>query len=133
MNEFREIDENLVRAQEARRILDRLVGYTISPLVWKKVAYGLSAGRVQSVACRLVCEREEQRMSFVKSLYGSLLSALKAKDGKDFEAKLSSVAGKKLAIGKDFDANTGKLNSERSEKVFVLDGRASGLTEFVHS
>lgn len=126
LNEFREIDENLVRAQEARRILDRLVGYTISPLVWKKVAYGLSAGRVQSVACRLVCEREEQRMSFVKSLYGSLLSALKAKDGKDFEAKLSSVAGKKLAIGKDFDANTGKLNSERSEKVFVLDDKIAG-------
>lgn len=120
LTEFREIDENLVRAQEARRILDRLVGYTISPLVWKKVAYGLSAGRVQSVASKLICEREAERMRFVRSLYGSLVATLKTGD-KDFEAKLSTYKGKKLAIGKDFDAETGELQDARADKVVVLD------------
>lgn len=120
LSEFREIDENLVRAQEARRILDRLVGYTISPLVWKKVAYGLSAGRVQSVATRLICEKENERMRFVRSLYGSLLAALSTGE-KEFEAKLNTYKGKKLAIGKDFNPETGKLLESKKEKVIVLD------------
>jgi DNA topoisomerase-1 len=124
LEDFREIDTNLVRAQEARRILDRLVGYTISPLVWKKVAYGLSAGRVQSVATKLICERENERMRFVRSLYGSLLASLKA-DKSGFEAKLNSYKGKKLAIGKDFEAETGKLQEGKEEKLIVLDEKTA--------
>lgn len=120
LKEVRDIDYNMVRAQEARRILDRLVGYTISPVLWKKVSYGLSAGRVQSVAVRLIAEREHERIRFVKSKYGSL-SGDAIKEAEHFPVRLSAYQGKKLAIGKDFDELTGELQKERKDKVIVLD------------
>ena len=118
----REIDYNLVRAQEARRILDRLVGYTISPLLWKKVAYGLSAGRVQSVAVRLIVEREKERIRFKKSNYFGLTAYLD-KSGEGFEAKLLTVDQKRVATGKDFDGLTGQLNAGKD--LLVLDSKAA--------
>lgn len=123
LNETREIDYNLVRAQEARRVLDRLVGYTISPLLWKKVAFGLSAGRVQSVAVRLVVEREKERIRFKKSAYFGL-SALLDKPGQDgakheFESKIQSYKNKRIATGKDFDGLTGQLLAGKD--MMVLD------------
>ncbi len=108
LKNFREVDTNLVKAQEARRVLDRLVGYTLSPLIWKKVAYGLSAGRVQSVAVCLVSEREHERIRFVKSDYWSV-TANCLKDKVKFDARLISYDGQKIAVGKDFEAETGKL------------------------
>lgn len=120
LREFRDIDHNLVRAQEARRILDRLVGYTISPLLWKKVAYGLSAGRVQSVAVRLIAEREHERLRFHKSQYWSVFGLLE-KDTIEFESRIVSYRDKKIATGKDFDSETGKLRQDRAEQFLALD------------
>ena len=118
LKEVREIDTNLVRAQEARRILDRLVGYTISPLIWKKVAYGLSAGRVQSVAVRLIVERELDRIKFKKSAYSGISATLE-KSGTQFETKLLSVKSQRIATGKDFDGLTGLPTKD----VLVLDNK----------
>jgi len=105
------VDENLVRAQESRRILDRLYGYTLSPVLWKKVQTGLSAGRVQSVAVRLIVEREEERMAFRSAAYWDIEATLRA-DGRDFTATLVRVAGERVATGKDFDS-TGQLGGGR--------------------
>src|SRR5262249_46396573 len=87
IREPRDVDDNLVRAQESRRILDRLYGYTVSPVLWKKVQTGLSAGRVQSVAVRLIVDREEERLAFRSAAYWDLESRLGA-DGREFSATL---------------------------------------------
>jgi DNA topoisomerase-1 len=123
----RSIDENLVHAQETRRILDRLVGYTLSPLLWKKISWGLSAGRVQSVAVRLLVRRERERRAFKSAGYWDLLATLE-KDKNPFEAKLIALAGKRVATGSDFDANTGKVAQGRD--VLVLnEAQATALKE----
>jgi DNA topoisomerase-1 len=110
MENFREIDMNLVQAQEARRLVDRLAGYTISPVLWKKVAPGLSAGRVQSVAVEVLVQRERDRIRFKGGKYWDLKAQLEQKgETPDFEAQLHSLDGKRLANGKDFDPDTGKL------------------------
>ncbi len=124
LKEFRDIDMNLVRAQEARRILDRLVGYTISPLLWKKVAYGLSAGRVQSVAVRLVAEREHERLRFKRSEYWDL-TAENEKDKSKFQSHIVSFKNQRIATGKDFDSATGKLNKTAAGGVLHLDENQS--------
>lgn len=108
----RDIDMNLVRAQETRRILDRLYGFTLSPLIWKKIAYGLSAGRVQSSGLRMIVERERERIRFKKSVYWDLKATLTAPDTGStqvFEAKLLQAYGKRVASGKDFDSTTGEV------------------------
>ncbi len=128
LENFREVDTNLVKAQEARRVLDRLVGYTLSPVIWKKVAYGLSAGRVQSVAVRLISEREHERIRFVKSSYWSLL-AQSSKDGVEFDAKLQSYKGQRVAIGKDFDSENGQLKAGKD----VLHLSESSVSDIVNS
>ncbi|MDB4947578.1 MAG: topoisomerase [Gemmatimonadetes bacterium] len=123
----RQIDEDLVRAQETRRILDRLVGYTVSPLLWKKIAAGLSAGRVQSVAVRLTVLRERERRAFRSGAYWDLKATLD-REQTPFGATLVSVAGKRVATGKDFDETTGRLIEGRD--VVLLDGeRARVLAE----
>jgi DNA topoisomerase-1 len=118
----RDIDEKLVRAQETRRILDRLVGYSVSPVLWKKIAYGLSAGRVQSSALKAIVDRERLRLLFKKGSYWDV-GAMLDKDGHAFDAKLVSHAGKRIASGKDFDENTGALKAESS--VQLLDEAAA--------
>jgi DNA topoisomerase-1 len=118
----REIDEKLVRAQETRRILDRLVGYSVSPVLWKKIAYGLSAGRVQSAALKAIVDRERLRLLFKKGTYWDVSAALD-KDSLAFEAKLVSHEGKRVASGKDFDENTGALKAEKD--VRLLDEAAA--------
>lgn len=131
LKDTREIDYNLVKAQEARRVLDRLVGYTISPLIWKKVAYGLSAGRVQSVALRLVVEREHERIKFKKSSYWGLLAHLN-KDSIGFESRLLSYKEQRIATGKDFDGTTGKLVAGKD--VLILEEKlAAELTKKLSS
>ena len=96
--EPRSIDINLVDAQQARRVVDRLVGYTLSPLLWRKVRAGLSAGRVQSVAVRLVVDREREIRAFLAREYWTLKATLLAPDGSPFEADLVRVGGKKPDI-----------------------------------
>src|SRR5262245_15084771 len=110
VRDAQEVDHNLVRAQESRRILDRLYGYTLSPVLWKKVQTGLSAGRVQSVAVRLIVDREEQRLAFRPATYWDLEARL-AGDGREFTATLTRLGTDRVATGKDFDSRgvlTGK-------------------------
>jgi DNA topoisomerase-1 len=129
----REINDDLVEAQEARRILDRLYGYEVSPVLWKKVMSGLSAGRVQSVATRLVVDRERERMKFRVASYWDLDATFDAGTGHDprmFPAKLHSVDDVRVARGADFD-NTGELkglgSSSRAERVHLSRADAEAL------
>lgn len=108
----RKLDENLVAAQETRRVVDRLYGYRLSPLLWKKVAPKLSAGRVQSVAVRVLVLRELERLAFRKGSYWDLKATLANPAGARFDATLQAVGGKKVASGKDFDEHTGKLKPD---------------------
>ena len=114
----RDLDMQLVHAQETRRILDRLVGYTLSPLLWKKVAWGLSAGRVQSVAVRLLVQRERARRAFRSGTYWDLKARLEQEQTL-FDAKLTHVKGERIAGGSDFDENTGGLKA--GSKVRLLE------------
>ncbi|MGH9140710.1 MAG: type I DNA topoisomerase, partial [Vicinamibacterales bacterium] len=108
--EAHDVDDNLVRAQESRRILDRLYGYTLSPVLWKKVQTGLSAGRVQSVAVRLIVDREEERLAFRAARYADLIARFTA-EGRTFAGTLTRLGDTRIASGKDFNqqgALTGK-------------------------
>ncbi|HUJ54437.1 MAG TPA: type I DNA topoisomerase [Gaiellaceae bacterium] len=113
----RDVDERLVDAQESRRILDRLYGYEVSPVLWKKVMRGLSAGRVQSVATRLVVERERERMAFRAAQWWDLLATF---DPESFQARLVSVGGARVAQGRDFGPD-GQLRGQ----ALVLDEEAA--------
>ncbi|MDR6973153.1 type I DNA topoisomerase [Leifsonia shinshuensis] len=107
----REIDTALVDAQETRRILDRLYGYEVSPVLWRKVGPGLSAGRVQSAATRLVVDRERERLAFVPASYWGLTAQLAPEDASAFDARLARLDGTRVATGRDFDDH-GRLTSE---------------------
>lgn len=124
LSNIRGINMDLVDAQETRRVLDRLAGYTISPLLWKKIAPGLSAGRVQSVAVELLVERERERMRFRSGSYWDLRAKL-LKDGQKpaFQADLVQLDGKRLATGKDFNEATGKLS--KPDSVVLLEEKTA--------
>jgi len=134
LSNTRDINEGLVRAQETRRILDRLYGYEVSPLLWRKVGPKLSAGRVQSVAIRLIVERERARCAFVDATYWDLVGTFSvqeadAVDGKggQFEATLVSVDGQRVPVGKDFDSATGQL--KKTELCLMDESQAQALME----
>ncbi|QGN58408.1 type I DNA topoisomerase [Nostocoides sp. HKS02] len=111
-NSTRDLDTALVDAQETRRILDRLYGYEVSPVLWRKVKAGLSAGRVQSVATRMVVERERERMAFVRAAYWDVEGDFTPDGaGNQFQARLSAVDGTRVATGRDF-ADDGTLKGK---------------------
>ncbi len=124
----RKLNEDLVEAQETRRVLDRLYGYTLSPLLWKKIARGLSAGRVQSVAVRVLVQRELERLAFRSGTYWDLTAQLSSSGGAGFEAQLWTVDGTRIASGKDFDEQTGRLK-EGADVLLLSEDRARELQE----
>ncbi len=125
IKEAREIDMDLVDAQQARRSLDRIIGYKISPLLWKKVKKGLSAGRVQSVALRLICDREEEINNFIPKEYWTVDVNLAAKKNKTFTAKLfSDIDGKKLEL--DSEESTNKVLDAVKDKEFTVKSIKNG-------
>lgn len=107
----RELDSDLVDAQETRRILDRLYGYEVSPVLWKKVMPRLSAGRVQSVATRMIVQRERARMAFKAGTYWGIDAQLLAEAAAPFTASLTAIDEQRIATGKDFDADTGEIKA----------------------
>jgi DNA topoisomerase-1 len=122
----RDIAMDLVRAQETRRIVDRLYGYSVSPLLWKKMAPRLSAGRVQSVAMRLLVQRERERIKFRSSEYWDLKALFKTAISESVEAELATVASKRVASGKDFVQETGLLDS-KSNAIHLKQADAEAL------
>jgi DNA topoisomerase I len=123
----RQLDQDLVRAQEARRILDRLYGYTLSPVLWRLGrGRGLSAGRVQSPAVKLIVNRELERRRFKSASYWDLKAVLSANNTK-FEATLQQVGEQKVATGKDFDPTTGELKGK--DRILLDQNRAQGLAD----
>jgi len=114
----REIDTDLVNAQQARRVLDRIVGYKVSPFLWQTIARGLSAGRVQSVALRLICERENEIRAFVPQEYWEIEVELAKADGKNFIAKLSKIDGKKPELHDQ--ATTDKVLDDLKNGVYAV-------------
>jgi len=131
LEQTRELDMELVHAQETRRILDRLVGYTLSPLLWKKVAWGLSAGRVQSVAVRLLVQRERARRAFRSGSYWDLKAQLE-QAGSAFDAKLTHLENQRIATGQDFDESTGGLK-EGSKVRLLSETEARALVNTVQT
>ena len=119
LGETRDIDSSLVDAQEARRILDRLYGYEVSPVLWRKIMQGLSAGRVQSVATRLVVERERERMLFLAAEYWDIVATF---DPGTFTARLATVDGKRVAQGRDFGQD-GVLRTADTVQLAEADAR----------
>jgi DNA topoisomerase-1 len=117
----RELDTALVDAQETRRILDRLYGYEVSPVLWRKVGPGLSAGRVQSAATRLVVDRERERLAFVSANYWDLTARFEKSGEGAFTARLARIHGKRVASGRDFD-DRGQTTSD----VVRLDETSAG-------
>ncbi|HMQ14596.1 MAG TPA: type I DNA topoisomerase [Phycisphaerae bacterium] len=133
LEETRSVDRALVNAQEARRILDRLFGYEVSPVLWRKVKPKLSAGRVQSVATRLVVERERARMRFAVAEYWDIAADLAVKQPHAaFSARLVELDGRRVAIGKDFEETTGRLKPG-SDAVLVDRSRAERVAERLRS
>lgn len=125
LDNTRDVDDDMVDAQETRRILDRLYGYELSPVLWRKVGPGLSAGRVQSVATRLIVERERERMAFVRAPYWDVTATLEAPDADGnnvaFDSRMVSLGGRRLAGSKDFGAD-GKLTAAGAkDQVVQLD------------
>ena len=120
----RQIDNDLVHAQETRRIVDRLYGYEVSPLLWRKVRPKLSAGRVQSVAVRLIVDKERQRMAFCSANYWDITGLFKPGDQRSFSAWLYSVDGKRIATSRDFNPETGMLRNEGLTLLSEKDAKA---------
>jgi DNA topoisomerase I len=125
----RDLDERLVKAQETRRILDRLYGYEVSPILWRKIKPRLSAGRVQSVAVRLVVERARQRQRFVRSTYWDLRATFATAAGETFEAELVTLDGQRLVSGRDFDPATGELKRANEALRLLEESGARALAE----
>ncbi len=121
LSETRELDEHLVSAQRTRRVVDRLYGWDVSEVLWRKIKPGLSAGRVHSVALRLLVERERARMAFISANFWDVLAKLKA-EGQGFDATLQKLGDKRIATGKDFDDNTGLLTAKDT---IILNGESA--------
>lgn len=134
LDNTRDVDDDMVDAQETRRILDRLYGYELSPVLWRKVGPGLSAGRVQSVATRLIVERERERMAFVRAPYWDVTATLEAPDADGnnvaFDSRMVSLGGCRLAGSKDFGADGRLTAAGAKDQVVQLDeAQASAIAQ----